>query len=1310
MAPAVAEHSDIRRIFKRTWDESKLPSRHLSIALAALIYLRWIDFQDAELEAIAAFDDAEYEPVLPAGLHWRTWYALPPEQLHGFFGEQLWPTLQRLKNHRTNNLATHLHRIAPAVKDLAGLEPSHLESIIRWLADQPFETPNDRRKLLDVFDATFESIHDKYTNDFRTPDAIIRLIVELAAPVAGDRIYDPCFGSAGLLTCACDYVLKKGKDKLSRLGGPPLSVYGVELNPDAYLIGLTRLALAGIDNPQLELANSLERTGANNPQQDGFDVVLADPPWGMRSDPADLNHFSVKTPDVAGLFIQHALSQLRPTGRVVIVVPQGVLFRTGPEQRLRRWLLDQYGVESVVALPENSFLPYRGIRASLLLLRRNGPTKRIYMADAEPIFVMGKGRQPTTLLEDKALEFVQSLHSGKTDENAWVVDVETLAKSDHDFTPRRRDESELNGVLGSFGPSITVDRLKDCCKIFAGRHFLQADLLDIPDWSKYEQRDYERQSKYSFGPIPYIRIKDIVKGEASKGSAWLPGDKKIFAGSEQKLKLGDVLLSKSGRIGKAGIVRNGAVGGVASSGFFVLRPVQDRLAPHFLAAYLNSNQCKKWLGERSRGTSIQILSKHILEELPVPLPPLQIQHRVATESRERDGDALTLLSQILTQAEKDPIAEWVDEKLNSLPDSTEELSHLMDLTPLDHLAFEAKSVYEDYYNRIDEEFRESVLGAWIETFQKVTAPLKGVQHIPPGPGLLSLLQQCVHGLEQAKKALNGDLQDEVKANKLTDLIKDWLSKVCMNMLREAKLVFSIVSSVFFSGEEGELVLKIENASPLPLREIFVFTEPDWGDAQYDYLAEDSSEELNLHGYVLEKIGTSQIKLLWQARTLDDQLVHGSREISFEVLPRDGSEMVSFAEFGGSPYVCGPEIRPERDDVFFGREGLIEQIRRQVVDSGNVILLAGNRRSGKSSILRHLEGIKPIPGWIGIYCSLHGSPGDRRLAGISSVEIFRNIAANIAKGLVCLGIEIPLPNGKSLPAGKKDGIRKASQEGIRDKAPFDDFLDYVEIVLDATESFDLGFLIMLDEFDKLQEGIDNGITSPQVPENIRFLVMNFPRISAVLTGSRRLKKLREEYQSALFGLGTRFDVKSLPLEAAKRLVTEPVKRHFIYSKEAVERCTSLTNCQPFLLQSLCNRVFDMAAQTKSRSITLDFVEQAADLLCEDNSHFADLWNYAGSDRRRFVLGLVNKETVGPDPLRLPVLLELLSNNGIEVSDETLISDLEFLRELELIELVGGEGGVGYYSLSLPLMGRWIDRQHDFFVLKKRAQMETEDHSV
>ena len=66
------------------------------------------------------------------------------------------------------------------------------------------------------------------------------------------------------------------------------------------------------------------------------------------------------------------------------------------------------------------------------------------------------------------------------------------------------------------------------------------------------------------------------------------------------------------------------------------------------------------------------------------------------------------------------------------------------------------------------------------------------------------------------------------------------------------------------------------------------------------------------------------------------------------------------------------------------------------------------------------------------------------------------------------------------------------------------------------------------------------------------------------------------------------------------------------------------------------------------------------------------------------------------------------HGIEVDDETLIADMEYLRELELIELVRKVSG-GHYKLAIPLMGSWIEKQQDFAVVLSKARLETEDRN-
>ena len=315
---------------------SELPTHEISSTLAALIYLRWADFQEAEQEAIAAFDETEFYPVLPASFHWRSWYNLPAKDLKSFFTSELQSKLSNLNNNRHSSLATNLHRVSSAIERLGRLSPQSLQILVAWLADQPFETPNDRRQLLNSFDSLLTETSNKHLGEYRTPLSVIKMIIELAAPNAGDRIYDPCFGTAGFLTAAHEYVLKKNSERFSSMQNPLLSIFGVELSIDSYVVGLTRLVLAGIEDPKIELGNSLERMPPDNPIRDGYDLIMMNPPWGMRVPAERLFRYPIKTTDAIGVFIQHAISCLKPNGRAIIVVPESFLFRGGQEKNLRK--------------------------------------------------------------------------------------------------------------------------------------------------------------------------------------------------------------------------------------------------------------------------------------------------------------------------------------------------------------------------------------------------------------------------------------------------------------------------------------------------------------------------------------------------------------------------------------------------------------------------------------------------------------------------------------------------------------------------------------------------------------------------------------------------------------------------------------------------------------------------------------------------------------------------------------------------------------------------------------------------------------
>ena len=1378
----VSSHNAIWQMLDRVRANSPISNSEFGVALAALIFLRWADFEEAEREAIAAFDDVDYEPVLPTKFHWRSWCNIhDPRELEHIFRE-LPSALDRFANSRHDAMATQLHRVAPAVEKLSRFPADTLAHLIHWLADQPFETPKDRRALRDVLDFVLQNTYDKFAGQFFTPIQIAALMVELAKPKSGESVYDPCFGSAGLLTAALEIVEHRDHVRLGDAtyasGKQPLHLAGVEINPDAYVIGMTRLVLSGVNDPQIELGNSLERVPSNNPSSEGFDIVLANPPWGMKVELYGLDHYPIPIKDSSSLFLQHAISQLRPGGRGVVVVPPSLLFRSGREQQLREWLLHENTVEAVISIPRGAFSPHTSIETCLLLFRRGGTTKSVRMVNAESVFEKADKSRLAAAPFVMAAQLGHHVRSPETGREWWDVEVEDLAELDYDLTPKRRDRSGLELILDSLPKEAEIRLLKDCCTVTTGRSIRSSDLTQSPPKSNYEPSgqtlfpDVERseinpQRPFEFAdtPIPYIRIRDIEKGHATRGSSWLMPAVASTIEPKWKLRAGDILLSKSGTIGKAGIVRNGAVGAIAANGFFVIRVKEGTIDPHYLLAYLQSTEANAWLEDRARGAAAKHLSVASIKELPIALPPLQVQQRTAEQHRKFDVDALTYLSELLTEDDSDSIAselnDWVSRNLKRVesyegdPASQNVLELLEEVAdsrcpintckeckhpyyldyatsylepPTDYakgiathclecwLGLEARGDHVDCFED------ETPIGPWAVEFRGVTKPLAGVSSIPDPTALVSVLQRVASNVRDTATLIDGNLPNQERARLLTGRVVTLINRYTQALLEDAKLAVDVVAATEDHFGAIDIRLEIENRGRIPVRDVRFSMYPPMDEVEpstipfmqpgqrYEVHFEGQNQRLSDEIRIAEMWADPAWSLSWTGRDLAGDFVEGTRDLSIDIR-HDSNDSESGAqevgELDSSPYVCGDPVTRERQDVFFGRDDLLSQIKRQVSQTGNVVLLEGNRRAGKSSVLWHLEGANAVPGWLGVYCSLQGTEGDSS-GGIPTAEVFRGIAYEIVQSVRKLNGSAMLPDGSLLDGERRLGIARSLRQGISEESPFQDFREYLELVLETLAQQQLGLLLMLDEFDKLQEGIDKGVTSPQVPENIRFLVQSYPRFSAILTGSRRLKRMRQEYWSALFGLGTRLGVSALPLEAAGRLVTEPVAGRLSYSKSAVNRAHTLTAGQPYLLQCLCNRVFDIAARTGVRSITVDHVNDAADALVEDNEHFASLWDYTEFDRRRFLLYLLHREENGTDPMRLGVIEAKLEEAGVELREEIVISDLEYLRELELVDLHGESTGA-YYTLTIPMMGQWLDSQQDFEILRSRARAEAEDIS-
>ena len=194
-------------------------------------------------------------------------------------------------------------------------------------------------------------------------------------------------------------------------------------------------------------------------------------------------------------------------------------------------------------------------------------------------------------------------------------------------------------------------------------------------------------------------------------------------------------------------------------------------------------------------------------------------------------------------------------------------------------------------------------------------------------------------------------------------------------------------------------------------------------------------------------------------------------------------------------------------------------------------------------------------------------------------------------------------------------------------PILDFEEFLDDILDRLDKKNTKLLLLLDEFEKIQEGIDSGLTAPQVPQNLRAIIQKFDNFSVLLTsGLRGLKQLNEDYWSVLFGLGPTIPVTNLSENDSRLLIQEPVKDYLTYSDEAINEVFYLTNGQPFLIQLICDEIYSYAASNNERYITKNIVDVARDKYTIYQSYFHVLWSLLRTNVSKLILIIILRDSI------------------------------------------------------------------------------------
>ncbi len=242
------------------------------------------------------------------------------------------------------------------------------------LRNEDFEFPDLLGAAYEYLIRDFADSAGKKGGEFYTPRPVVQLMVRLVDPQDGMAIYDPCSGSGGMLIYAHKHVADNGGDPRN------LVLAGQENNGTTWSISKMNMLLHGIRDADLANDDTLTNPRhVSGGELKRFDRVITNPPFSQNYDKGSLTHTERfrygYTPEGGKkadlMFLQHMLAVLKRDGIVATVMPHGVLFRGGAEGAIRRKIIEDDLLDTVIGLGPNLFYG-TGIPAAILILRAKG--------------------------------------------------------------------------------------------------------------------------------------------------------------------------------------------------------------------------------------------------------------------------------------------------------------------------------------------------------------------------------------------------------------------------------------------------------------------------------------------------------------------------------------------------------------------------------------------------------------------------------------------------------------------------------------------------------------------------------------------------------------------------------------------------------------------------------------------------------------------------------------------------------------------------------------------------------------------------
>lgn len=345
-----------------------------------LLFLKIYDSR----EEVWEIEDDDYESIIQEDLKWRNWahtekgeQVMTGDELLDFVNNKLFKGLKEIEI--SPDMPVRKQIVKAAFEDANNYMKDGvlLRQVINVVDEVDFNSPEDRHLFNDIYESILKDIQSAgNAGEFYTPRAATDFIAEILQPKLGERMADFACGTGGFLTSTLN-ILAKQRETVEDTEKYNNAVFGIEKKAFPHLLAVTNLFLHEIDDPEIIHGNTLEKNVRDYTEADKFDIIMMNPPFGGSELDAIKNNFptDLRSSETADLFMAVIMYRLKQDGRVGVILPDGFLFGNGVKNTLKKKLIEEFNLHTIIRLPHSVFAPYTSIHTNILFFDKTKKTE-----------------------------------------------------------------------------------------------------------------------------------------------------------------------------------------------------------------------------------------------------------------------------------------------------------------------------------------------------------------------------------------------------------------------------------------------------------------------------------------------------------------------------------------------------------------------------------------------------------------------------------------------------------------------------------------------------------------------------------------------------------------------------------------------------------------------------------------------------------------------------------------------------------------------------------------------------------------------